>query len=113
VNLNILPFSALLGHATIQIYTRLDNCHPTKLNGRLLRAASRVTRPIDRALHVPGNTILARIELSTNYAVLAERATDGLADLANGAVRVELLADGAGGGDDGGVLRRALVSSVS
>jgi hypothetical protein len=53
---------------------------------------------------VPGNAVLARIELSSNDAVLAERTANSLANLANGAVRVELLADGAGGGDYGGVL---------
>lgn len=39
------------------------------------------------------NTVLACIELATNNAFLAERTTYLLADLANGAVGIELLAD--------------------
>jgi hypothetical protein len=43
------------------------------------------------------NAILTRIKLTANHSVFAERPTDFLADLADCAVGVELLADGAGG----------------
>ena len=46
------------------------------------------------------NTVLARVELGADHAVLAEGATDSLADGADGTVGVELLADCAGGRDD-------------
>jgi hypothetical protein len=42
------------------------------------------------------NAILARIELASNRAILAERPAYGLANLADGTVGVELLADSAG-----------------
>jgi hypothetical protein len=45
------------------------------------------------------NAILARIELTTNSTVLTKWATDRLADGTNCAVGVELLADGASGGN--------------
>jgi hypothetical protein len=43
------------------------------------------------------NAILTRIKLTANHSVLTERPTDFLANLADCAVGVELLADGAGG----------------
>jgi hypothetical protein len=45
------------------------------------------------------DTVLARIELGSNDAVLAKGTTDSLADGTDGAVGVELLADCAGGRD--------------
>jgi hypothetical protein len=45
------------------------------------------------------DAILARIKLASNGSVLAEWATDGLANLTNCAIGVELLSDSAGGGD--------------
>jgi hypothetical protein len=45
------------------------------------------------------NARLAGVELAADNAVFAKGAADLLADLADGAVRVELLADGAAGGD--------------
>ena len=47
---------------------------------------------------------LAGVELAADDAVFAEGPADLLADLADGAVRVELLADGAAGGDNAWVL---------
>jgi hypothetical protein len=45
------------------------------------------------------DTVLAGIELRADDTVLAEGPADSLADRANSAVGVELLADCAGGGD--------------
>ena len=45
------------------------------------------------------DTVLARIELGADNAVLAEGPANSLTDGADGAVGVELLADCAGGGD--------------
>jgi hypothetical protein len=45
------------------------------------------------------NAILTRIKLTANNSVFAEWSTDFLANLADCAIGVELLADGAGGGD--------------
>jgi hypothetical protein len=59
----------------------------------LFRAPRRIRRPIDRTLNMARDTILARIELTSNYSVFTKWAADRLADLANCAVRVELLAD--------------------
>jgi hypothetical protein len=50
------------------------------------------------------DAVLTRIELRSNDAVLAEGPADSLANGTNGAVRVELLADCAGGGNDRRVL---------
>jgi len=50
------------------------------------------------------NPILSSIELAPNHTVFTKGAADRLGDLAQCAVRVELLADCAGGGEDGGVL---------
>lgn len=50
------------------------------------------------------NTILACVELAANESVFGKRTTDFFADLANGAVGVELFSYCAGGGDDGWVL---------
>jgi hypothetical protein len=41
------------------------------------------------------DTVLTRVELRANHAVLAEGSADLLADLADGSVGVELLANGA------------------
>jgi hypothetical protein len=65
----------------------------------LLVAARRVRWPINGALNMSCNTVLARVELAANNTVLAEGATDSLTDGTDGAVGVELLANGAGGGD--------------
>lgn len=70
----------------------------------LLPASRRITRPIHRPLHMARDPVLARVELASNHPIFAQRAANLLADLADGAVGIELLADGAGGGDDGGVL---------
>lgn len=51
-----------------------------------------------------GNAILTCVKLAYNHAILAERTTDGLRDLAESAIGVELLADCAGGGEDRWVL---------
>jgi len=53
---------------------------------------------------VSRNAILARIKLASNDSVLAEWSANGLANLTDCAVGVELLSDRAGGGDDRGVL---------
>jgi hypothetical protein len=55
------------------------------------------------------NPILTRIKLASNDSVFAERSTNFLANLTNRAVRVELLSNGACGGDDAGVLGSMLV----
>jgi len=54
------------------------------------------------------DTVLARIELGANNTVLAEGTAHSLADGANGAVGVELLADCAGRGDHRRVLNKRI-----
>lgn len=54
------------------------------------------------------DTVLARIELGTDNTILAEGPADSLADGADGAVGVELLADCAGGGDYRRVLNKRI-----
>lgn len=64
----------------------------------------RIPRPIHRPLHMSRNPILARIKLAPNHALFTQRTANLLSNLPDGAVGVELLADCAGGGEDGGVL---------
>lgn len=81
---------------------------------RLLLLGSGSAGAIDGLLDLTGNTILGCVELRANGAILGERSTDliivlvlqylakkvgryvaySLADLANGAIGVELLANG-------------------
>jgi hypothetical protein len=74
----------------------------------LLAAPRRVTRSVHRTLYVSCDPILARIKLASNNSILAERSTNLLANLADGTVRVELLANGARRGDYAGVLRELI-----
>jgi hypothetical protein len=62
---------------------------PSLTTRHLLRAPRRVTRPINGPLNMSCDAVLTRIKLTSNNAVLAKRATYFLADLANGAVRVD------------------------
>ena len=55
----------------------------------LLGAPSRIARPINSPLDMSCDSVLARVELASNHAVLAEWATDFLADLADCAVGVD------------------------
>lgn len=56
--------------------------------------------------------LLAGVELRTDHPLLAQRTPDLLAHLADGPLRVEVLADGALRGDDRGVLVTAYVVSL-
>lgn len=75
----------------------------------LLRTSTRIPRPINSPLNMSRNAVFARVELASNQAILAEGAADLLANLSDGTLGVELLADGAGGGDDRRVLPEMLV----
>ena len=74
-----LPLS-ISYHTTSQAHVRART---------LLGAASRVARPINGALNMSRDTVLARVELASDDAVLAEGPADLLADLANVAVGVD------------------------
>lgn len=58
-----------------------------------------IPRPINRPLNMPCNPILGRVKLTSNHSVLAKRSADCFADLADGSVRVEMLAYCAFGGE--------------
>jgi len=70
-----------LGYNTIPPST----CHEFVL----LRAPSWIAGSINSPLNMPCDSVLARVELASNYAVLAKWATDFLADLADCAVGVD------------------------
>lgn len=72
--------------------------------------SSRIPRPIHRPLHRPRNPILPRIELLPYHPVLIERTTHRLRDRPQRAVRVEVLPDCAGGGEDAWVLIHHCIS---
>jgi hypothetical protein len=63
------------------------------VNLRLLPTPRRIRRPINRALHMPRNTILTRIKLASNQSILAKWPTNSLTNRTDCAVRVELFAD--------------------
>lgn len=55
-------------------------------------------RSTNQTLHLPGNPTLSSIKLTANGAVLTQRPSSLLTHLANRAVGIEVLADGALGG---------------
>ena len=55
----------------------------------LLARSRRVSRSINRTLNMSRNTILARIKLTSNNAVLAQRASNLLSNLADSALWVD------------------------
>lgn len=64
--------------------------HPhDPLTSTLLARPSRIPRSINRTLNMSRNTILARIKLTSNDAVLAQRASNLLSDLTNSAVGID------------------------
>jgi hypothetical protein len=73
----------------IILYISLARPSYHNISGRLFRAASRVARSINGPLHMSRDTILARVELASDDAVLAEWAADLLADLTDVAVGVD------------------------
>jgi hypothetical protein len=68
------------------------------------RATTGIPRAVDGSLDMSSDAILARVELRTDYAMRAQRPPYLLSYPANGAVRIEGLADGTLGGDDRWVL---------
>lgn len=81
-----------------------------KTNLSLPPTPRRIPRPINRPLHRPRNPILPRIELLPYYPILIERTTHRLRDRPQRAVRVEVLPDCAGGGEDAWVLIHHCIS---
>ena len=106
-DLHITPHPSTTHHKK---HPRNSKFHSIATISSLTPTPRGIPRPIHRPLHRPRNPILPRVELFPHHPVLIERTTHRLRDRPQRAVRVEVLPDCAGGGEDAWVLFHHCIS---